>query len=102
MLTVPQRRASLYSMADERDQRSTGRSEPAQGDDKQSPWVQIARYSEIGFTIPAAVLLGFFVGKALDYWLHTHWLYLAGVVFGAIAGFVSMIRMALSSDDAKR
>jgi ATP synthase protein I len=56
-----------------------------------------ARYSEIGFIIPAAVILGFFLGKLLDYWLHTHWIYLAGLIFGAVAGFVQMIRMALAS-----
>jgi F0F1-type ATP synthase assembly protein I len=60
-------------------------------------WATVARYSEIGFIIPAAVLLGFFLGKVLDYWLHTSWLYLAGLIFGAIVGFVQMIRMAATS-----
>jgi len=57
----------------------------------------LARYSEMGFIIPAAVLLGFLLGKLLDYWLHTHWLFLAGLIFGAVAGFVQMIRLALST-----
>jgi F0F1-type ATP synthase assembly protein I len=61
------------------------------------PIVSLARYSEIGFIIPAAVLLGFFLGKLLDYWLHTKWLYLAGLLFGAVVGFSQMIRMALSA-----
>jgi len=61
------------------------------------PIVSLARYSEIGFIIPAAVLLGFFVGKLLDYWLHTKWLYLVGLLFGAVVGFSQMIRMALSA-----
>jgi F0F1-type ATP synthase assembly protein I len=56
-----------------------------------------ARYSEIGFIIPAAVIMGFFLGKLLDYWLHTHWIYLAGLIFGAVVGFVQMIRMAFGS-----
>jgi F0F1-type ATP synthase assembly protein I len=58
------------------------------------PFVSIARYSEIGFIIPASVLLGFFLGKLADYWLHTKWLYLVGVIFGAVVGFTQMIRMA--------
>jgi F0F1-type ATP synthase assembly protein I len=69
-------------------------------DDEQkdrSPWVAVARYSEIGFIIPASVILGFFLGKVLDYWLHTRWLYLAGVIFGAVVGFAQMIRRALAS-----
>jgi F0F1-type ATP synthase assembly protein I len=61
------------------------------------PLVSLARYSEIGFIIPAAVLLGFFLGKLLDYWLHTKWLYLVGLLFGAAVGFTQMIRMALGA-----
>ena len=38
------------------------------------PLVSLARYSEMGFIIPAAVLLGFFLGKLADHWLHTKWL----------------------------
>lgn len=59
--------------------------------------VVVARYSEIGFIIPAAILLGLLLGKAADYWLHTKWLYLAGLVFGAVVGFWQMIRMAMSA-----
>ena len=66
-----------------------------------SPWVAIARYSEIGFIIPAAVAVGYFFGRLFDYWLHTRWLYLAGLIFGAIVGFAQMIRMALSSFNDK-
>jgi F0F1-type ATP synthase assembly protein I len=62
--------------------------------DEQKFIASAARYSEIGFIIPAAVLVGFFLGKLLDYWLHTHWIYLAGLIFGAVVGFVQMIRMA--------
>jgi F0F1-type ATP synthase assembly protein I len=65
--------------------------------EKKDPLVALARYSEIGFIIPAAVMLGFFLGKLLDYWLHTKWLHVVGLVFGAIVGFTQMIRMAMSS-----
>jgi Putative F0F1-ATPase subunit Ca2+/Mg2+ transporter len=63
--------------------------------EKKNPFVSLARYSEMGFIIPAAVLLGFFLGKLADYWLHTKWLYLAGLLFGAVVGFWQMIRMAI-------
>jgi F0F1-type ATP synthase assembly protein I len=62
--------------------------------DKSNFLVTAARYSEIGFVIPAAVAVGYFLGSLLDHWLHTHWIYLVGVIFGAVAGFVQMIRMA--------
>ena len=61
------------------------------------PLVKLARYSEIGFIIPASILLGFFLGKLLDYWLHTKWLYLIGLLFGAAVGFWQVIKMALSA-----
>jgi F0F1-type ATP synthase assembly protein I len=61
---------------------------------KPNAWVSAARYSEIGFIIPAAVFLGYALGWLLDHWLGTHWLYLAGIIFGAGAGFVQMIRSA--------
>ncbi len=65
------------------------------------PVVSLARYSEIGFIIPSAVLLGFFLGKLLDYWLHTKWLYLVGLLFGAVVGFTQMIRMAFAASGDK-
>jgi F0F1-type ATP synthase assembly protein I len=61
---------------------------------KPNALVSAARYSEIGFIIPAAVFLGYALGRLGDYWLHTHWIYLAGVIFGAVVGFAQMIRMA--------
>jgi F0F1-type ATP synthase assembly protein I len=68
---------------------------------KKNPLVTAARYSEIGFIIPAAVFLGYGLGRLLDYWLHTHWIYIAGVIFGAIAGFAEMIRMAVAASRSK-
>ena len=65
--------------------------------DKKDPLVSLARYSEMGFIIPAAILLGFFLGKLADYWLHTKWLYLVGLLFGAVVGFWQMISMAVGA-----
>lgn len=71
--------------------------EPSRSADEQKQIASVARYSEIGFIVPAAVFLGLILGKLLDYWFHTHWIYIAGIVFGAVAGFVQMIRRALYS-----
>ncbi len=60
---------------------------------KRSAAVDWARYSQIAFIIPAAVVVGLLLGKLFDYWLHTHWLFLVGIIVGSIAGFVDMIRM---------
>ncbi len=61
-------------------------------------WAQVARYSEIGFIIPAAVFLGYILGWLLDRWLGTHWIYIAGVIFGAVVGFVQMIRSVMRAE----
>ena len=61
-----------------------------------NPFGQVARYSEIGFIIPASVLLGYVLGRVADHFLHQHWLYIVGLIFGGIIGFVQMIRMALA------
>ena len=67
-------------------------------------WTLVARYSEIGFIIPAAVFLGYLLGWLLDRWLGTHWIYIAGVIFGAIVGFVQMIRsvMRMNSESERK
>ena len=72
--------------------------EPNDQDRKKSnPWVTVAKYSEIGFIIPAAIVAGYIVGALLDRWLHTTWLSVAGLILGVIAGFVQMVRMAMAS-----
>ena len=71
------------------------------GKKKQNPMVLLARYSEIGFILPAAVIVGYLIGLALDRWLHQHWIYIVGIIFGAIVGFVKMIRMALASSNER-
>jgi F0F1-type ATP synthase assembly protein I len=64
-----------------------------------NPAVVWARYSEIAFIIPAAVVVGLLIGKLLDYWLHAHWLFLGGIIFGAVVGFIQMIRMVTRAKD---
>ena len=58
----------------------------------------MAKYSQLAFVFPAATVAGWLVGVALDRWLGTTWLYIAGLIVGIIAGFVELIRAALSSE----
>jgi F0F1-type ATP synthase assembly protein I len=66
---------------------------------RSSFFVQIARYSELAVIFPAATVVGWLLGAALDRWLHTTWLYLVGLILGIIAGFVALIRAVTSSSD---
>jgi F0F1-type ATP synthase assembly protein I len=61
-------------------------------------WVQLARYSQLAFIFPAATVAGWLIGVGLDRWLHTTWLYLAGLILGIVAGFGELIRAVTSSD----
>jgi len=65
--------------------------------EKKSMLVQLASYSQLAFTLPAATVAGWLIGLALDHWLHTTWLYLAGLILGIVAGFVELIRTVTSS-----
>jgi F0F1-type ATP synthase assembly protein I len=65
--------------------------------EKKSALVQLATYSQLAFIFPAATVAGWLLGLALDHWLHTTWLYLAGLIVGIIAGFVELIRTVTSS-----
>jgi F0F1-type ATP synthase assembly protein I len=73
---------------------------PPRDDDpstKKSMMVHLASYSQLAFIFPAATVAGWLIGLALDHWLHTTWLYLAGLILGIIAGFVELIRTVTSS-----
>ena len=66
--------------------------------DSRGLWQQMARYSQLAFVLPAATVVGWLLGAVLDKWLHTTWLYLAGLILGIVAGFVELIRTVMASE----
>ena len=62
-----------------------------QSSDKNN-WAQMANYAQLAFVFPAATVVGWLIGVGLDKWLHTTWLYIAGLLLGIVAGFVELIR----------
>ncbi len=69
-------------------------SEP-QDPKKKNAWVQMANYAQLAILFPAATVVGWLIGADLDRWLHTTWLYIAGLILGIVAGFVELIRTAM-------
>jgi len=65
--------------------------------DGKKAWAQMANYVQLGMVFPAATVIGWLIGVALDRWLDTHWLYLVGLILGIIAGFVEVIRTVLKN-----
>jgi F0F1-type ATP synthase assembly protein I len=70
-------------------------------DDKKEPSAAVvwARYSQLAFILPAAVVVGLLLGKLGDHVFHTRWLFMVGIIVGAIAGFVDLIRTVTKNKD---
>lgn len=64
---------------------------------EKNAWAQMGNYAQLGLLFPAATVVGWLIGTALDRWLHTHWLYLVGLILGIVAGFVELIRIVMKS-----
>jgi len=77
------------------------KSNPAQRSSGLQTLVQVEKLTQIAVVLPAAVLIGWGAGALLDKWLHQDWIYIAGVVFGAIAGMTEAIRQALRAGQEK-
>ena len=64
--------------------------------------VRAEKMTQIAFVLPAAVLVGWLAGAGLDKWLHTHWIYIPGILLGVVAGFVQIFRLiATAGGDAR-
>jgi F0F1-type ATP synthase assembly protein I len=61
-------------------------------DKKKNPWVQVGRYSELALLLPAGTVVGWFLGSALDRWLHTSWIVVVGLLVGTSGGLIQVIR----------
>ena len=62
---------------------------------KQSPWVQVGRYSQLALMLPAGIVVGWLLGSALDRWLHASWISIVGLFLGIAAGMTELIRTVL-------
>jgi F0F1-type ATP synthase assembly protein I len=71
--------------------------EPDPTKKEENVWVQVARYSEVAFALPAGTVAGWLLGSGLDRWLHTGWLSIVGLVLGTVAGFIEVIRTVSKS-----
>jgi ATP synthase protein I len=58
--------------------------------------VQVESLIQLALMLPVATLVGWAIGLGLDKWLHQHWIYIPGLIFGAAAGFVQIFRVVLA------
>lgn len=69
-----------------------------EGNSDRNQWVQIARYVELGFVLPAATVVGWLLGAALDRWLHTGWIQVVGLILGSAGGILQLLRTLLTDE----
>ncbi len=63
---------------------------------RRSIWVLLARYSGLALMLPAAVLVGYWIGIALDQALHSGRVFtVIGVLLGVAAGLLEFMRETL-------
>ena len=55
-------------------------------------WVQVSRYTGLALLLPLSTFIGYGIGYLLDKAFHTHFLYIVFLLFGIVAGFISLFR----------
>lgn len=75
-------------------------------DDKASSglagYVEAEKLIQIAFVLPAAVAVGWGVGWWADSRLHQHWIAIAGIAFGSVAGLFYVIQTAVVAEKKSR
>jgi ATP synthase protein I len=74
------------------------RTPPAKSTSKDAiqSFVRIESLIQLALLLPAAVVIGWAIGLALDHWLHQNWINILGLIVGAVAGFVQIFRVVLA------
>ena len=49
---------------------------------------------QMAITLPAACVIGWLIGAALDKHFHQGWIGVVGILLGAVAGFIQIFTMA--------
>ena len=49
---------------------------------------------QLALALPFGCVIGWFLGSLVDKHFHVHWVGVAGIVMGAVAGFIQIYRTA--------
>jgi len=63
--------------------------------------IQAEKLTQIAVLLPSATFIGWLAGAWLDSKLHQSWMALAGIIFGGISGLVYVVRLVISTGEAK-
>jgi ATP synthase protein I len=56
--------------------------------------VKVEAMLQLAIALPAGCFVGWLFGSLLDKHFHTEWMTIAGIVLGAVAGFIQIYRTA--------
>jgi ATP synthase protein I len=56
--------------------------------------VQAESMIQLAIALPVGCVIGWFLGSLVDKHLHTHWVGIAGIILGAVGGFIQIYRTA--------
>ena len=65
-------------------------------------YVEAEKLMQIALLMPSAAFVGWLAGAWADSHFHQSWIAIFGVIFGSIAGLVSVIRIALAAEKDSR
>jgi hypothetical protein len=59
-------------------------------------YVQAEKLMQVALVLPSAVVIGWLGGAWLGGRLHQHWMTIAGIIFGSVAGLFYLIQQAVA------
>jgi uncharacterized membrane protein YfcA len=65
-------------------------------------YVQAEKLMQIALVLPSAVVIGWLGGAWLGGRLHQHWIAIAGIIFGSVAGLFYLIQQAMAIEKNSR
>ena len=80
-------------MADDSGKKEAAESSRLDKGDAMRSLVQVESLIQLALMLPIATVVGWLIGAGLDKWLHQHWIYIPGLILGAVAGFVQIFRV---------
>jgi uncharacterized membrane protein YfcA len=65
-------------------------------------YIEAEKLMQIAFVLPTMVFLGWAAGWWLGNRLHQHWIAIAGILFGCVAGLYYVIQQAMIAEKVSR
>jgi F0F1-type ATP synthase assembly protein I len=75
---------------------------PSQGSSALRGYVEAEKLLQLAAVLPGAVAIGWVVGWWADNHWHQHWIAIAGIIFGAVAGVFYVIQTAVAAEKKSR